>query len=587
MENDITPRRTIKFIAMGAEELMYFGDGGSEHYAAMASELNMDIRMVINHDMIAHTTQSLSNSTVSVNHHYTADHFADLAIDLIENYTEINGVLSDYFGADLGPFIAHGYTGIYFEEDEFSPYYHTPDDVIDNYSMAYCTEVIKASCATLVQCVTIPTSLQNLSITDRGDGESLNLSWDSNQDYNLDHYKIYVGEESGVYTREETTEEVTFVLDQLTSGIEYYIGISAIDSDGYESLIVEDSYVPFNFTLDRGVLLIDETADGNGSSSRPSDEQVDQYYESLLNHVEITHLDLADEPTLSLTDFGNYSTIIWQADDSYNLVTLDSVLNELSRYLEAGGNLLYTGYLPCQAFGGPQNYPAQFEHGNFIHDYLKISGANKAFATRFSGAISNSPGYSDIWIDSLKTSDFPNQHLRDIESIFAGEQGTEIFLYDSEFDTSTAYGSMKGEPVGVEYIGEDYNVVTLTFPLYYMEEENARELLEYILGEKFSEPLALSDLANDIPQNISLFQNYPNPFNPTTVISYQLSTASDVNLTIYNLVGQQVATLVAKKQDAGYHQVEWDASRFASGVYYYRLSTDEGFVQTRKLVLLK
>ena len=62
---------------------------------------------------------------------------------------------------------------------------------------------------------------------------------------------------------------------------------------------------------------------------------------------------------------------------------------------------------------------------------------------------------------------------------------------------------------------------------------------------------------------------------------------NDVKLTIYNLLGQKVATLVSEKQKAGHHHVEWDASGFASGVYYYRLSTDAGFVQAKKLVLLK
>jgi hypothetical protein len=60
-----------------------------------------------------------------------------------------------------------------------------------------------------------------------------------------------------------------------------------------------------------------------------------------------------------------------------------------------------------------------------------------------------------------------------------------------------------------------------------------------------------------------------------------------VDLTIYNLLGQKVVTLVSEKQPAGKYQVKWDASDFASGVYYYRLSTISGFVQSKKLVLLK
>jgi hypothetical protein len=84
-----------------------------------------------------------------------------------------------------------------------------------------------------------------------------------------------------------------------------------------------------------------------------------------------------------------------------------------------------------------------------------------------------------------------------------------------------------------------------------------------------------------------LYQNYPNPFNPVTAIGYQLSAVSQVELSVYNLLGQRVATLVNEKQNAGSYQVEWDASGFSSGIYFYRMQTDAGFVQIRKLMLIK
>jgi hypothetical protein len=90
-----------------------------------------------------------------------------------------------------------------------------------------------------------------------------------------------------------------------------------------------------------------------------------------------------------------------------------------------------------------------------------------------------------------------------------------------------------------------------------------------------------------LPGNITLSQNYPNPFNPATTINYELPISNYVNLSIYNLLGQKVATLVNEQQQAGRYQVTWDASGFASGVYYYRLSANEGYVQTRKLLLLR
>ncbi len=89
------------------------------------------------------------------------------------------------------------------------------------------------------------------------------------------------------------------------------------------------------------------------------------------------------------------------------------------------------------------------------------------------------------------------------------------------------------------------------------------------------------------PDKFELSQNYPNPFNPTTTISYQLQKQSNVELNIYNLLGQKVTTLVSKKQPAGNYKIEWDASGFASGVYLYKLSTDQGFTKIKKLILLK
>ncbi len=89
------------------------------------------------------------------------------------------------------------------------------------------------------------------------------------------------------------------------------------------------------------------------------------------------------------------------------------------------------------------------------------------------------------------------------------------------------------------------------------------------------------------PKTSQLYQNYPNPFNPITAIGYQLSAVSFVDLSIYNLLGQRVATLVSKNQPVGNYSVQWDASGFASGVYIYILQTNTGFKQSMKLLLLK
>jgi len=90
-----------------------------------------------------------------------------------------------------------------------------------------------------------------------------------------------------------------------------------------------------------------------------------------------------------------------------------------------------------------------------------------------------------------------------------------------------------------------------------------------------------------VKQNFILHQNYPNPFNPKTIINYELSTTLIIEINIYNLMGQKVTTLVSEEQSAGFHQVEWNASDFASGVYYYQLRGEAGLIQTKKMKLLR
>lgn len=89
-----------------------------------------------------------------------------------------------------------------------------------------------------------------------------------------------------------------------------------------------------------------------------------------------------------------------------------------------------------------------------------------------------------------------------------------------------------------------------------------------------------------LPSDFALNQNYPNPFNPTTTISFALPKAAPVTLTVYNVIGQEVARLVDGPLPAGPHQVTFDAVNMASGIYFYRLQTD-GFSEQRKMVLMK
>jgi len=96
----------------------------------------------------------------------------------------------------------------------------------------------------------------------------------------------------------------------------------------------------------------------------------------------------------------------------------------------------------------------------------------------------------------------------------------------------------------------------------------------------------VNDRTNDLPLTYELKQNYPNPFNPSTTIAFDVPSVGHVQLRIFDLLGREVASLLNEQRNAGRYHVEWDASRFSSGVYFYRIESGE-FKQTKKLMLVK
>ena len=96
---------------------------------------------------------------------------------------------------------------------------------------------------------------------------------------------------------------------------------------------------------------------------------------------------------------------------------------------------------------------------------------------------------------------------------------------------------------------------------------------------------------NMIPDVFALHQNYPNPFNPVTTLRYDLPENGHVNITIYDMLGRQVKTLMDQTQDAGYRSIIWDATNdygkpVSAGIYLYQIQAGE-YMQTKKMVLLK
>jgi hypothetical protein len=142
---------------------------------------------------------------------------------------------------------------------------------------------------------------------------------------------------------------------------------------------------------------------------------------------------------------------------------------------------------------------------------------------------------------------------------------------------NTLIGWGAANPTVTEVMPSGQKVFEMTFPV---------NVYSYRVF-RFDVPVvAVGSPVSQVPAGYQLDQNYPNPFNPSTVIRYALPTASQVKLTVYNAIGQEVTTLVHENSPAGVYTVQFNAGNLASGVYFYILQAGD-FVQSRKLLLLK
>jgi hypothetical protein len=96
----------------------------------------------------------------------------------------------------------------------------------------------------------------------------------------------------------------------------------------------------------------------------------------------------------------------------------------------------------------------------------------------------------------------------------------------------------------------------------------------------------VSQYSSKIPSNYALNQNYPNPFNPSTSIQFDLPRTGFTTLRVYNLLGQEVATLVNEMKSAGSYKVQWNAQNMTTGMYFYKLISGD-VTQVKKMVLMK
>ncbi|MCZ6703271.1 MAG: T9SS type A sorting domain-containing protein, partial [Ignavibacteria bacterium] len=437
----------------------------------------------------------------------------------------------------------------------------------------------------------IPAIPQGVDITSMS--SEIHLSWLPNAELDLNGYKITrVNPDQSIMEFDIDSSNTTFVDNSAIPHILYLYSIQARDTDNNLSTPSESKRGQLA-THDLGIMILDASRDGPGIQPLlPSDEQVDDYYENLLDNFNVSvEWDIADslEQNLSITDadMGIYSVIVLHSEVRNQTHSIAEDTVALRKYLQNGGHLLMSGWQLIESASDKLLSVNVFSSGDFVHDVMQIDTSENAITNDFRGADALVSDYVSITVDSVKIPNFGGDliTMEVLRSLTGGIDTEVLHIYRS---SSQPPSEFHGLPVSLRHITNDLGIVIFDFPLYYMMETEARQNITQGLMD-LGEVTGIEDEGENTTVgqlDFKLIQNYPNPFNPNTIIEFQIPAKSNVHLSLYNTIGEQILVLVDEEKDAGTYEIELSGVDLPSGVYFYQLRAGDR-IETKKMILLK
>ena len=273
------------------------------------------------------------------------------------------------------------------------------------------------------------------------------------------------------------------------------------------------------------------------------------------------------------SDDGNFMSV----DDGTNWSLVNYNFPYLDVYASIGTNLFvggYDGVYISTDYGVSWNYT-----GLSDVNALSVSGVNLFAGTDGSGIfLSKNNGISWDSVNTGLTNTYVNCFAVSSTNIFVGTQDG-VFLSTNngtnwnDISTGLTNKNIKELAVDTKYIFA-FNLIT--WPPE-----------KLIWRRPLSEVIAtIGEVSNQMPKDFILYQNYPNPFNPSTKIKYSVPHLSQVQIKVFDVLGNEIQTLIKEEKPAGTYEIDWNAANLPSGVYFYQLRAGD-FIQTKKMILLR
>lgn len=364
-----------------------------------------------------------------------------------------------------------------------------------------------------------------------------------------------------------------FTDNTVSNGTEYEYYVCAVDDEGFYSEPSNTMHAkPIAFPFDRGMLLVDETRNGNGSAISPTNVQVDEFYHAVLDSLPYAEWGFIEQGAPDLETLSHYPLVLWYADDFSELLLLNSQ-DTISSYTLSGGKIIISGW----------KYPSVFSEG-FIAQFL-----NGAAPIYHNGAVLDSLTASPVWgiyyptliPDPAKLASTWNGRLP-MTYTFPASSGNR--LYDAHMtengEPAWGYGAIKG------IYNNMGTMVLLGFPLYFMQQEGVKGFLQSMIFQLYP------DLFGEQPLPEAVIKVYPNPCPRGTALMITQWNTRVEKWTLYNIKGQKIHSsmvpIIGDCRD-GQPDIPIPAAvteHLGSGVYIFKLDTING-VKLRKVVLLR
>ncbi len=409
----------------------------------------------------------------------------------------------------------------------------------------------------------------------------ITVSWYANTDPDLKGYRLYSSVNGTTWTlqRDESVlgrNSTSAVFTGITSPTPVFFRLTAVDSAAITNESgVSDTYGVRPNLAGKKVLIIDSFDRTGGSYTQPSHPFAMTAGQSVNVRFETAHNRSVVDGTTSLS---GYDAVVWLFGDESSTDETFGASEQVraSTYLKAGGKIFAAGseiaYDLDRASG-----PSEADR-NFLNNYMKTDYAGDAagnYTVTGSGFLSGvSFGYGTTGSGSAYTEDYP-----DYVNVFGGS--SVVATYGNGRNAITAFsGTFSGgtAPGAVVFMG---------FPFETIHDKPSRDaVMTKVLGYFGIATSVPQPASANIPTEYHLAQNFPNPFNPSTVFQFSVPRSGTVSLSVFDVLGKEVARIYDGVIHAGTYSLPWNAAGLASGVYFYRLRTED-FSDTKKLILTK